>query len=279
MLIDKDYQIENGKIIVYCPSEFNIEKTLECGQIFRYKKNDDFFEIIAQNKRAVIKNEDDKVIILTNEENFFVKYFDFQQNYDIIRLKLRDKGLFDAEMAFGKGLRILHQNPFETLISFIISANNHIPRIKKIIEKLCFELGEKCDGYYAFPTPKRLAEQSVSFYEKCGLGYRASYVYETANEIYNGYDLENLYGMSSDQAKAKLCALKGVGPKVADCILLFGYGKTDVFPVDTWIKKMYNDYFGAEDNPKIISKKLVQKYGDLSGYAQQYLFYYKREHK
>ena len=192
---------------------------------------------------------------------------------------MRDKGLFDAEMAFGQGLRILKQNPFETLISFIISANNHIPRIKSIIERLCFELGEKCDGFYAFPTPQRLAGQTVSFYEKCGLGYRASYIYETANEICNGFNLERLYDMPSKDAKTQLCALKGVGPKVADCILLFGYGKTDVFPVDTWIKKVYNTYFGAEDNPKIIREKLVEKYGDLSGYAQQYLFYYKREHK
>lgn len=276
---DIDFKVEKGKITVYRADEFDIIKTLECGQVFRYKKREDFFEIFAQNKRAELKYEKNVVIISSDDETFFVNYFDLRQNYDIIRLKLRDKGLFEAEMDFGRGLRILKQNPFETLISFIISANNRIPRIKSIIERLCFELGERCDGYFAFPTVEALAGKDVGFYEKCGLGYRAPYILETTRAIAEGFDLDLPYETSSCEAQKYLCSLKGVGPKVADCILLFAYGKTDVFPVDTWIKKVYNSYFGAETSPSKIRASLVDRYGDLSGYAQQYLFYYKREHK
>ncbi|MEG1612877.1 MAG: DNA glycosylase [Clostridia bacterium] len=272
-----EYTVENGKITVFAPEDFDILKTLECGQVFRYKKTGENFEIFTENKHAILKNEKNNVIILTSDEKYFVKYFDLCQNYDIIRLNLKDKGLFDAAMTFGKGIRILQQSPFETIISFIISANNHIPRIKKIIETLCTKLGEPLDGYYAFPSVEALATQSVEFFEKCGLGYRANYVFETARAIYDGFDINSIYDMPSDLAQKTLCKLKGVGPKVADCVLLFGFGKTDVFPVDTWISKVYNCYFGQEDNPKIIRKALVDKFDNLSGYAQQYLFYYKRE--
>jgi N-glycosylase/DNA lyase len=272
-----DYIVEKGKITVINPRDFDIRKTLECGQVFRYKKIDDGYEIIAKNQRARLKNVKNNVEIACTDENFFVKYFDLCKNYDIIRLKLGDKGLFRAAIDFGQGIRILQQDPFETLISFIISANNHIPRIKSIIERLSTALGDRCDGFNAFPTAKALSEKDADYYFNAGLGYRALYIVETARAVKDGFDLDGLQTLSTDKARKELMTLKGVGPKVADCILLFGFGREDVFPVDTWIKKVYNSYFGHEDNPAKIRKALTDKFGDLSGYAQQYLFFYKRE--
>ncbi|MGN0790038.1 MAG: DNA-3-methyladenine glycosylase family protein [Christensenellales bacterium] len=272
-----DYIVEKGKITVINPEDFDIRKTLECGQVFRYEKTGDAYEIIAQNQRAVLQKRENNVEIECTDENFFVKYFDLCKNYDIIRLKLSDKGLFRAVIDYGQGIRILKQDPFETLISFIISANNHIPRIKSIIGRLSRSLGEDMGGYRAFPSPEALASQSEEFYFKAGLGYRAPYVLETAKAVVNGFDLNAVRDMPTPDARKALTSLKGVGPKVADCILLFGYGRNDVFPVDTWIKKVYNSYYGHEDNPLKIRKALTDRFGDLSGYAQQYLFFYKRE--
>ena len=272
-----EYKICENKIIITNPTTFNIKAVLECGQVFRYKKTDDGYQVITGNKKAVIKEEDNKVIIQQKDTKFFEKYFDLCRNYDIILSNLSGKGLIGAACEFGKGIRILNQNPVETIISFIISANNHIPRIKSIIEKICFELGEKCDGYYAFPTIEMLASKDEDFYIKLGAGYRANYIADTAKVLYNGFDFESIYEMPTAEAHKKLCTLKGVGPKVADCILLFAYHKTDVFPVDTWIKKVYADCYGKTTSASNMSKRLTAEYGELAGYAQQYLFYYKRE--
>lgn len=271
------YYTEKNKIVITDTEDFDAKKILECGQVFRFKKICDDFEIFAGNQRAVLKPMQNRVEIECTDESFFVNYFDLSKNYDIIRLNLKDKGLIGAAVDFGQGIRILRQNPFETLISFIISANNHIPRIKAIIERLCTALGEKRDGYYAFPSADALASKDADFYIQNGLGYRAPYIVNTAKAVVNGFDLNKINSMTSADAQKYLCTLSGVGPKVADCILLFGYGRSDVFPVDTWIKKVYNCYFGSENNPKIIREALVDRFGDLSGYAQQYLFYYKRE--
>lgn len=271
------YTIENDRIIIDADTEFDIESTLLCGQVFRYEVVGDVYSIIAGDKRANLYKKEDKIIIDTDSVLFFEKYFDFDRNYGMIMNKVKDKALISTAMEFGKGIRILNQIPYETIISFIISANNNIPRIKGIIDRMCTALGENKGEYYAFPTLEALSSASVKFYESLGAGYRAKYIYETANQLLNDFDIDSLHNLSSSEAKSKLLTLKGVGPKVADCILLFGYHFTDVFPVDTWILKVYNEYYGQEANPLIVREKLVAMYGGLSGYVQQYLFYYKRE--
>lgn len=197
-----------------------------------------------------VKKRKNNVEIACTDENFFVKYFDLCKNYDIIRLKLGDKGLFRAAIDFGQGIRILQQDPFETLISFIISANNHIPRIKSIIERLSTALGDRCDGFNAFPTAKALSGKDADYYFKAGLGYRAPYIVETARAVKDGFDLDGLQTLSTDKARKELMTLKGVGPKVADCILLFGFGREDVFPVDTWIKRFTIPTSGTRTIPQ-----------------------------
>ena len=165
------------------------------------------------------------------------------------------------------------------IISFIISANNNIPRIKGIIEKICCNLGEKKDGYYAFPTLERLCEADVEFFRKIGAGYRAEYLVKTAQALQR-IDVNKIYSLDTRSARKALTELMGVGNKVANCILLFAYHKTDLFPMDTWSKKIYRQLnLPSTDNVNKMEDNLVAKFGELSGYAQQYLFYYYRTKK
>ena len=174
-------------------------------------------------------------------------------------------------------LRILKQDLFEMIISFIVSANNNIPRIKGIIDRMCIACGEKMGTYCAFPTAKALAEKDEIFFKEIGLGYRAPYILKTARLIANNnFDLIKLVSFDTESAKKMLLILPGVGPKVADCILLFGLNRYDVFPVDTWIEKVYKEIFNKDNTPQNMRKDLIKEFGKYSGIAQQYLFYAKR---
>ena len=273
------YTVESDKIIIEDTSDFNAKHILECGQVFRFKKYDNYYRVYALDKFAdVFTLDNGNVIIETSDPNFFVNYFDLNTNYDIIKQHLRKNDIMKSAIDYGYGIRILRQNNIEAAFSFIISANNNIARIQKIINSICEHLGEKCDGYYAFPSVQKLASAGEMFYASIGAGYRAAYLDKTAKLINSGFDMEVINSMSTESAVNYLIKLAGVGPKVADCILLYGYHRTDVFPVDTWIKKVYSSYFDSgATNPNQIRKNLVSSFTDMSGYAQQYLFYYKRE--
>ena len=260
--------ITNNNIIVE-RNDFEISHTLECGQIFRYKNFGTHYEVNTLDKKCILYNKNKNEIIIENEDKgYFFNYFDLCTNYTEIKYQLKDLPFMKESIANGYGIRILRQSPFETIISFIISANNNIPRIKSIINKICF------NG--AFPTPIELAK--IKNFTELGCGYRARYLEETSQKLAtNQFDMDKIYDLNSQDASNYLCKnLLGVGEKVADCILLFGYHKMDVFPVDTWIKKVYEDIFQTTTNTKAMRKKLMQTYGELSGYAQQYLFYNKR---
>lgn len=246
--------------------QLNIKDTLECGQVFRYTNFGSHYALKAQDKSCILYYSGNNTIIESDDAEYFRNYFDLATDYQDIKAKLYGLPFMSQAIPLASGIRILRQEPFETIISFIISANNHIPRIKSIIERI--SKGQ------AFPTPQELAKFSVEELRALGLGFRDRYVHNTANDIASGrFDINSIIGMSSQAASKNLCTLQGVGAKVADCILLFGYHKTDVFPVDTWIKKTYNAKFGQEGDAKQIRKLLLDIYGDLSGYAQQYLFY------
>lgn len=254
---------------------FDPKSTLECGQVFRYKKTESGYEVIALDKRCEIFSDDEGFYMLTDSETFFKNYFDFDRNYDTIinNIKANDKLAKMAE--FGKGIRILNQDPVETVFSFIISANNNIPRIKLILDRLCKSLGRDMGGYFAFPTLNEMARVDESFYSAIGAGYRANYLAETAKTL-RDIDVEALKSLDTESLRCELNKLKGVGRKVADCILLFGFHRTDVFPVDTWIKKVFAKSYGNL-SAESLSKVLVETYGEYSGYVQQYLFYYARD--
>lgn len=273
------YTIKDDKIFINDADDFIPMHILECGQIFRYKKVGSGYIVFSKDHKAVIRKINAGYEVISDDARYFVDFFDLSTDYSLIKSTLSKEEILQKAIQYGKGIRILKNDLLETIISFIISANNNIPRIQKSIEYIASRLGEKINDYYAFPTIDRLASADIDFFKKAGTGYRAKYLVDTIAKIKNGdFDLNKLESLDTKNAKKYLLSLKGVGEKVADCILLFGIHRLDVFPVDTWINKIYNESFTSTPltNRKQISQNLVNKYGDFSGYAQQYLFYYRR---
>lgn len=274
-----DYRTEEKRIVIEDLSEFNIDHILDCGQVFRYRNEGDCYTLFAKNRKCLLRKEAERVIIETDDVDFCVEYFDLGRDYSSIKRGLAKYDGLKSALEFGGGIRLLNQDPFEMIISFIISANNNIPRIKKIIERLCTSLGENCGDYYAFPTPKAMAEADMEFYSSIGAGYRADYLFNAARFL-TSFDYDRVRNAPTDEARKLLLAIKGVGRKVADCIMLFAFKKTDLFPMDTWSKRIYRSFgLEEEDNIGKMSARLVDIFGDNAGYAQQYLYYYYRENK
>ncbi len=273
---------------------FELADIFDCGQCFRWNKEPDgsYTGVFAENVLNVSKEGNTvtfKGICNGNIEEICRNYFDLDRDYNDIRDKLSkiDENL-KVSVEYGKGIRILNQDLWETIISFIISANNNIPRIKGIIERLSKEYGKKITyegkDYYTFPTPESLSKATVQDFRNLGLGFRDIRLYETTNMIINKeVDLEKLKDMNTLEAREELLKLSGVGPKVADCILLFSNLKRfDVFPIDVWVRRVMNElYIKKEDETKVTKKEIQKladsKFGDMQGLAQQYLFYWKRE--
>ena len=256
---------------------FDIVQTLECGQVFRYGEKDGRFFVISKDHILYCKDLGDCYEFETDDIPYFKNYLDLDRDYEAIQKEVQDGGFVSNAIEYGKGIRILNQDLEEMIISFLVSQNNNIPRIKNTIDKFCRVLGNKMNGYYAFPTMESFAKQELSFYKECGCGYRAEYIQGIARDIVkNG--LPNLKNMNTDEARAVLLSYKGIGRKVADCILLFGLGRKDVFPVDTWIYKAFKDDF-PKALPEKMATLLIQKYGKNSGFVQQWAFFYKRNFK
>ncbi len=268
------YEVDKDCILVQNRSEFNIEHILECGQVFCYGKEDDKYLVFPQDKYAEVIEYKDGYKILTKDTDYFIDFFDLNTSYSKIKEELAKQEIMKKPIEFGYGIRILKQDLFETLISFIISANNNIKRIKLILNNLRKNLSK--DGK-SFPTYEELLSCNEEFFEKMGAGYRAGYLYKVLRQV-TREDLSAFASLPTKELRQKLISLSGVGPKVADCVMLFGYNRFDVFPVDTWIQKMYNMFFSPLDNREKISQNLVEQFGSLSGYAQQYLFYYQRSY-
>lgn len=275
--------------------DFEPKHIFECGQCFRWDLEDDLsYTGVFQNNVLNIKKDNDKIIFKGicngNINNICSSYFKLDVNYGNIKQKLaiKDETLKES-IQYGYGIRILNQDLWETIISFIISANNNIPRIKKIIEKLSQTYGNKIvwkdKEYYTFPTPEQLSKASVEDLRKLGLGFRDKRVYETTKKIINKeVILENLAKIKDENLlRQELMRLDGVGEKVADCIMLFStLNRTEVFPVDVWVRRVMNDLYIKSDDENKISKAEIRKlardkFGDLAGIAQQYLFYWRRE--
>jgi len=255
--------------------EFDIKQILECGQIFSFNQQENGdFEVFSADKKAVVKKKIGELgyIIESDYTTYFEQFFDLKTDYANIKKKLAKHEIMKLPLKKGGGIRILKQNLFETLISFIVSANNNIKRIKAILWRIRELFGRDMGGWHAFPTRKELLKATEEDFVTLGAGYRAKYLYKVLREV-DEQILESWRVLSTEDLQKKLIELSGVGPKVADCIMLFGYGRQDVFPVDTWIAQMYNKYYGDEDNRKTIRKKLIEEFGKLSGYAQQYLFF------
>ena len=256
----------------------NLAQTLECGQIFSYQQNGAEFLIFSANHFARVTEKKDVYQVECTDKAYFENFFDLKIDYEQIKARLRvDKNLEKA-VEFGSGIRILRQDKLETIISFVISANNNIARIRNSIRLLRENYGEQQSEFFAFPTLEKLTSLSEQEFLKLGVGYRAKQLVRLVQQL-KDVDFEQLESMQTQDLRKFLMQFSGVGPKVADCILLFAFSRLDVFPVDTWIEKVYNKYFGSLKNRNTISNELVLRYGNLSGYAQQYLFFYARSLK
>lgn len=283
---------ENNLVILEDTQNFDARAIFTCGQAFRwYEEKDGSFTTVHLGRVLNVLNEDNRVVFKgTNLEEFkeiWVDYFDLNTNYKEIRKTLSGNEILVNAMEYGKGIRILNQNHFEMLISFIISANNMIPRIKKSIEVISMRYGKFiCEDenrkYYSFPTVEELSNATVEdLREFAKVGFRDKRIFDTVNMILNDkIDLNSFESLETDILREELLKFSGVGNKVADCIMLFSYKRGEVFPVDVWIKRVMEKLFIKQETPvKKIAKEADRIFGKYAGYAQQYLFYYGREEK
>ena len=269
-----EYKIEKDKIIIKASPDFDIKHILECGQIFRfYKYKDGSYGVYSGSKTVKIEQNDKNITIFSKDTPYFAEFFDLETDYGKIKKELNKDKILAKTIPFGQGIRIIKNNPLEIIFSFVISANNRISRIQKIIETLCQKAGQNLGDYYAFPSLEKLASLPLSFYSSLGAGYRDKYLFKLSRELAK-VDLAEKAKLSTPELRKWLISLSGVGPKVADCILLFGFYRTDVFPIDTWTSKVYKAFYddGAK-NREQMRQSLVSRFKGFSGYAQQYLFY------
>lgn len=293
-----EYKIENieGGIRIIGLKNFNLTHIFECGQAFRWEKTEEESYIVVAFGRVVefFMEGEDLLAYNTGEDDFrkiWHPYFDLDKDYDQIKNDLRKTkafGLNDSlkeAMDFGYGIRILNQDRFETIISFIISANNQIPRIKKSVDLLAQQYGDfienyKGKDYYSFPSPGQLKDADpLEVKEVTRVGFRNERIVNTSKAIYNkDFDLDGFESLSDEKLRSELIKLEGVGPKVAACILLFAYDRGETFPIDVWVKRLMETlYIGREIKNKEIDSYADEIFGVNKGYAQQYLFYYARE--
>ena len=266
--------------------DFDLKNTFLNGQCFRFDPYKNGFLGIAKNKVIYLeKNGDEFLIDGVTEQEFdeiFVDYFDLKRDYKKISRSFDAEENLKKAIEYGNGMKILKQDFWETLISFIISQNNNITRIKNIIARLSMSYGTPIEYdntiFYLFPTLEQLKDVTKEDYMKLGCGYRASYLEETVRAYLNEKPVFD--GLSYLEAREKLLLYKGVGPKVADCILLFGLNYLNAFPVDTWIKKvMERLYLKRSATKSEIEDFAKNAFKEYAGIAQQYLFYYARENK
>ncbi len=264
-VVDKNIEISQ----ISC---FSLRETLDCGQAFRWEPlGDGFWQGMAYNKYLKLRQTQDKIILFdTSKEDFYniwYSYFDLDRDYEKIVEKMSGNPILKEAAAFGKGIRILKQEPWETLCSFIISQNNNIPRIKGIIDRLCHSFGEKQEGgFYTFPSAEKISKLSLDDLSVIRSGFRAKYILDAAKKIAWGeINLESLKIFDTETARNELMKIYGVGEKVADCVLLFGLSHINAFPKDVWINRAMEKLFGGQ---------LPSCAKGYEGIAQQYIFHY-----
>lgn len=276
---------------------FNLDATLCCGQVFRWNRKDDWWYGVAKNKTIKIR-QINSGIESSMDEDFITNYFGLDDDLQKISAEISKDTHIKKALRHFWGLRIIRQDPWECLISYICATYKNIPAINRMLLELSRKFGEKTklDGmeFFTFPTPQNLAEASCKDLFECGLGYRAKYVQETSKRIFeNNFELEHIKQLPYDQAKKALCKFAGVGPKVADCVLLFSMGKLEAFPVDRWIERVILNHY-AKQLPDDFAQKLAAReglsnseyaklnafgreyFGEYAGYAQEYLYHYER---
>jgi len=267
--------------LVLTINDFNLTDTFECGQCFRWNKNEKGEYTGVVGKEVLVISQKGNNFTVSNSP-LWQKYLDLDTNYSQIKKKINVDSVMEKAIKEGEGIRLLNQEFFETVISFIISQNNNIPRIKGIVEKFCNRFGERIEGeFYSFPQAEKLKGITEKDLEFLKSGYRASYICDAIEKISrNEIDLDILKNAPIEEARKEISRIKGVGPKVADCILLFSVKRGEVFPTDVWMKRVLTQLYGFNDlTPEKINAFAKEKFGKYAGYAQQYLFYSMRSFK
>ncbi|NLJ57816.1 MAG: 8-oxoguanine DNA glycosylase [Tissierellia bacterium] len=280
--------LEDNRIIINNLEDFNLRHIFECGQCFRWNREEDgSYTGVVENK-VINLEQAGKTVIFNNikpeDYSMLKSYFDLDNDYGKIKNLLNTDSIMAEAIEFGHGIRILNQDEWETMISFMISANNRIPMIKKVIENLSTSFGEficnyKGKDYYSFPKAERLAEASVEEILQCKAGFRAPRIKEAAARFLEEKHLVyNIKNRSYDEGLSYLKTYKGIGDKVASCILLFSMKHFSTFPVDVWVRRIMQELYVDKNTKDASIRQFAEnKFGNLSGYAQQYLFYYARE--
>ena len=261
-----DYKKTKEGILLF-QQDFDLSETLDCGQAFRWTENADgsFEGYFLNNFLKISKTEEDCFLLHNVQEGEFLDiwkdYFDLDTDYSELKNRFSEDETLSAACRFAPGIRLLRQDAWETLCSFIISQNNNIPRIKGIISRLC-------EKYCGFPGCEDLADETVESLSYLRSGFRAKYIVDAAQKASSGQaDLDTIKKLPYEEAKKALMTIKGVGPKVADCVLLFGMHRTEAYPVDVWIKRVMESFY-PDGMPECTR--------GYEGIAQQYLFHYIR---
>ncbi|MGI6161158.1 MAG: DNA-3-methyladenine glycosylase family protein [Christensenellales bacterium] len=276
-----NFEFIDNKAIVKNIDDFCPEQIFSCGQAFRFTGEGGVWSGIAHKRFINVKrNGADIEIWPCSREDFYdiwLNYFDLLHDYSLAKKQLCTDEFMAKGILHGWGVRILNQEPFETMISFIISSNNNMGRISRSINRICELCGDMLTGGegYAFPTPERLASVTVEQLEECGVGYRAPYIKQSA-EMAIDCDFDKFRNLPLQASCRELTRFPGIGPKVAACVQLFSLGFMQAFPIDVWVKRVMKDIYGLE-KPAEIDKFALEKFKGLGGLAQQYLFYYARE--
>lgn len=285
-----DIKHSGNNLIVTGLKDFNLKHIFECGQCFRFNEieKNTYLGIAKGNALCISQDSESITLYETTEEDFkniWYEYFDLGRDYSEIKKRLSVDPIMKNAISYGDGIRILNQDLWETVISFIISASNNIPRIKGIIERFCTSFGKKINymgkTYYSFPdidTVYKLSKEDLSVIRA---GYRDKYIMDAAQKFQNGHINDGyIRSLTTPEAKKMLLTINGVGEKVCNCILLFGLQRVDSFPIDVWIKRIVEKlYFGEVQNIPTIAEFAKKHFGDIGGFAQQYLFFYARENK
>lgn len=275
---------ENG-VLLEKFDDFDLRHTFDCGQCFRFREEaDGVFCGVAFGTLAVFSQKGDSVRIenVTREafEREWSDFLDCGRDYAKIKSALGCEPVMQEAISHGYGIRILQQDFFECLLSFILSQQNNIPKIKKAVEAFAERFGTRREyrgrSYYTFPTAEQVKDLKAEDLSFLKIGYRDTYIIDAIRKVNEGsVSREEILTLPYEQAKKALMRINGVGQKVADCVLLFSCGRFDAFPVDTWMKKAMLTLYGVKE--KEIPAYSEKKFGAYSGFAQQYLFYYARE--
>ncbi len=259
-----------NSMIIEIKDDFDLKKIADSGQAFRIAEVNGFYRFIHKDNVIYIKNIGGPAYETTGG-TFSNEYFDIGRNYSSIKALTAGDDFLSKAAAFGQGIRILRQDPFETMITFIISQRKSIPSIKACVEGIARKYGHpiktEFETIYSFPTPIELSRATEAELRELKTGYRAPYILDAVARVTDGtLDLEKIAGLSDTELIEELKTVCGIGDKVANCIGLFAYGRTVLAPVDTWIGKIMDNYYGGA-NP-------FNKYGDVAGIMQQYAFFY-----